>query len=468
MAEAFGHNDFEDHRSRQIAREFEERMNNNEVFFMDLARVSQIYDFYVEGQEWKRALALVSFALDTFPTNSQLHYQKSYLLFELGNHKRAEESIEQALILSPLSQDYLGLKADIYGKMGRYEDAIEILNSCLAFTDDLSKLLLHMGNIAQICQRPKESETYYLEAIAEKPGFDEALIELTYLYESEDKITEAIATCEKYLDNNPYSHTVWYRLGCLNQKVSLFDQALDAYEYALVIKDDYEDALLKKGEILFCKDKYQEALQSYLSALYFSPENVHTLYQIGDCYENLEFFHDAIKYYGRVTKHDPYHIDAWIGLGFCLERREKYLEAIHYYQKAYKLDSENADLCLAMAICEYKLGQRYNAYLYLEQAISLSPSDISIWQDWARVLYDHKNPIGAVTYLEEGIKINPNEALLYFYCAAYCFDIGMMDKAFTYLENGLILDPAQHTILFELLPVLKKEREILELIEQYQ
>lgn len=467
MAEAFGHNDSEDRNPRQIAREFEERFNNNEVFFMDLNRVSRIYNYYLEGQEWKRALALVSFALDTFSSNSHLYYQKAHVLFELGRLRESDAALDSALNLSPNNPEYISLKADVYARLGRYEDAIHMLRAGMVYVDKIEDVFLQMGNIAQICGRPLESEAYYKEALEIKPTFEEALIELSYLLEAEFRITEAQAICEDFLDENPYSHRLWFRLGTIFVKAQLFDQALDAIEYAIIIKDDYQEAYLKKAEILHEQEKWQQALQTYLSALYFLPNSTHILYQVGDCYENLESFQDAIKYYFRVTAQDADHIDAWLGLGFCLERSEKYLEAIHYYQKAHKLDGENADLCLAMAICEYKLGQRYNAYLYLEQAIQLEPSDIGIWKDWAQVLYDHKNPIGAVTYLEEGIKINPGEALLYYYCAAYCFDTGMVDKAITYLENGLILDPNQHSIVYELLPVLKNEPEITELVEQY-
>ncbi len=467
MAEAFGENGFEDYQTQQIAKEFEKKINNNELFFIDLNKVSRLYEFYVDGQEWRKAKNLMDFAIQTYPTNSQLFYQKAYLLYELCLYPQAEEAIDHSLNFSPYTLEYLSLKADILAKLARYEESIELLKICLAYTQKKEQVLVHMGNVAQICQYPKQSESYYREALQINESFEEAMIELAYLLEAEDKIEEGIALCQVYLDDNPYAFKVWFRLGNLFRKVRKTEDALDAYDYALVINEDFEEAYICKGEVLMEMESYREALQAFLHALHYSPDHIHVLYHIGDCYENLESFRDAIKYYGMVGRQDPDHVDAWMGIGFCLERSAQYLEAIHYYQKAYNIDDENPDLCLAMAICEYKLGQHYNAYLYLEEAIRLSPNELGIWQDWAQVLYDNRNILGAITYLEEGIKLNPSHPSLYYYCAAYCFEAGMPDKAMTYLENGLIMGPEQAGLLFELRPSLDANEEVREMVEQY-
>ncbi|MEO0898508.1 MAG: tetratricopeptide repeat protein [Bacteroidota bacterium] len=468
MAEAFGHNNSEDNQTHRIAQEFEDKFRKNEFIFLDMGRVNRIFEFYAEAQEWRKAKALIEFALETYPNNGELYFKKAYLYFEMSRFSMAERAIEHSLVLSPFTYEYLSLKSDILARLGKYEEAIENLKVCFAFATRVDEIYLQMGNVAQICRRPKESESYYREALHRNNSFEEAVVELAYLFESEDKIEGAISLCKEYLDEHPYAYKIWFIQAKLHQKVHQLEEALEAYDFVIVIKEDFEQAYVKKGELLMEMGNYEEGLRSLLSANALQQSNIHTLYHIGECFEQLESFTDAFKYFTKVTKQDPDYFDAWVGMGFCLERRDKFLEAIHYYQKAFNIDEENADLCLSLAVCEYKLGQRYNAYLYLEKAIGLTPNEASLWLDWAQVLFDHDNHVGAVTYLEEGIKLNPQIASLYYYCAAYCYKAGYKDKAFTYLENALLLDFKEHSLLFDLIPELKEVSELMELIESYK
>jgi len=242
MAEAFGHNNSEDNPAHKIAREFEERVKKNEFFFLDMQRVNRIYDYYTETQEWRKAKALIEFALETYPHNGELHFRLASVCFEMSRYKLAERAIEESLTYSPYTYEYLSFKSDILARLGKYEEAIDNLKVCMAFASRKDEIYLQMGNVAQICRRPIESEQYYREALLQNKSYEEALIELVYLFESEDKTEAAVNLCNEYLEEHPYAYKVWFILGKLYQKIRELDKALEAYDFVLVIQEDFEQA----------------------------------------------------------------------------------------------------------------------------------------------------------------------------------------------------------------------------------
>ncbi|MEO0472759.1 MAG: tetratricopeptide repeat protein [Bacteroidota bacterium] len=468
MHEHFGHPEHEENHARQSAREFERRLQNHELYFIDLMKVNEIFQYYLNSNEFGKARDLVHFAIQTHPTSSDLYHKQARLDFELGNFEEALAQIDQALHYSPASAEYLCIKADLLARLDQYEEAIEILEERLVLADEPALILLQMGNVAQICSKSVESERFYRSALIEDPQCEDALYELAFLMESLDRHEDGIKLYQDFLEDHPYTHLAWYNLAMLQVKQGDKAAALEALDFAIVVDETFHSAHDAKGQILLGNNEYGEALKAYLTSQSLTGKaDIHTLYHIAECYENLDMFHDAIRYYHKVAENDPDYIDAWTGLGFCLERSEKYLEAIHYYQKALQLDRDNPDVCLSLAICEFKLGNRHSAYSYLEHAISLQPNDLMLWQDWAQLMYQQDNFLGAITFLEEGIKINPDGAELYYLCAAYALEAGMKHKGLMYLENGLLLDPAKRDILFQTYPELKNDKLIQRLVSQF-
>lgn len=468
MKDNFWDNDFEEHRARKKARDFERRLKDQESLFLDLLQVDEIYNYYLLSNELVKAQELVSMAIQTYPSSSDLYHKQARIDYEFGRYNQAIHYIDTALELSPGMTEYLMFKSDLLARLEKYQEAIALLSGLIHLHSSPEEIYLQMGNVAQICAYPEESENYYIQALEIRPDFEEALFELAFLLESEDKIEAGITLYESFLDSYPYSTEVWYNLALLYLKTGNYEMALDSCDYAVIVKEDYAIAWFTRGQILAELGRYPQALQSFLQADTILPRDIHTLYHIAECYEQTGLFREAFRYYFRVSKLDPYHNDAWMGMGYCTEKQHKYLEATHYYQKAYKLDEENSHICLCLAICEYKLEQRYQAYQYLQKAIRLAPQEIFLWQDWAEMLYKDGNYLGAITYLEEGISRNPYSAELHYQCAAYCYDSGKRKKGIAMLQVALQLDFEGHYLLFQINPSLKFEPELMDVITDFR
>jgi len=448
MEEFFRNNDFEEHQTRASVREFENMLLEDGFFFIDLGKVEVIFNYYFQGSELNKAQKLIEFALLSHPSSGALYYKLAKLEFEYSHYDKALTYIEKALSFSPFQIDYSIFKAEILVRLDKTDAGLEVMEEVLSLSSSPEEVYMTMGNLAQISGNPEQSEAYYRKSLQIKPDFEEAVYELAFLMESEDRLHDALALYEEYLNDYPYTEMVWYNLGIQYRKIGNYERAITCFDYCLVIDDELAAAYFQKGQLQMDLGRYQDALQSFLQANSLNTHDVHTLFHLADCYENLDMFREAIRYYTRTAQVDPDFLDAFMGIGYCLEKQEKYLEAIHYYQKAFKLDDENPDICMSLASCEFKLGNKHSAYLFLERAVQLNPQDISIWHDWAMLLYDHTQFESAISCLEEGLKFNPSEAELYYHLAAYCLESGFRKKGFNYLEHGLLLDYQAHYFLF--------------------
>lgn len=437
-------------------------------FFMDLATVDEIFNYYVGNHQWEKARKLLRFALKSHPSSSELYFKQSRLNFELGHFHASLAQLERALQYSPMNTEYLLFKADILTQMEAYTDALQVLDQLRSIHLNPAEVLLQMGNVAQISGKYQDSEFFYRQALEEAPDYEEALYELVFFLESRGRQGEGVRLYLDFLDQNPYSANIWYNLGLLYRSVDNFEKAIEAFDFAIVIQEDLISAHFNKGLLLIELERYREGLQTFLEANAIEKDDPHVHYHIGECYENLGMIRDAVRYYKSATQSDEGFTDAWMGLGFCMEQWEKYLEAIHFYKKAYKADQENAEICLSLAICEYKLGNRVGAVQYLEEAIAVNPQDETIWQDWAQLLHEQGNTAGAISSLEEGIRNNQDKYGLYYQCAAYCLTTGEERLGLTFLENALLMDYANHDILFQYIPTLRSHALVLSLIQRYK
>lgn len=468
MEEFFRNNDFEEHQTRASVREFENMLLADDFFFIDLRKVDVIYNYYFQSNELHKAQKLIEFALQSHPSSGALYFKLAKLSFEYARYEEALVHIDMALGFSPLQIDYSIFKAEILVRLDKTEAGLDVMEEVLNISTNPEEVYMTMGNLAQISGDPAQSEAFYRKSLQIKPDYEEAVYELAFLMESEDRLTDALELYEEYLNNYPYSEMVWYNLGMQYRKIGNYERAIACFDYSLVIDEELAASYFQKGQLQMDLGRYQDALQSFLQANSLSPYDVHTLFHLADCYENLEMYRDAIRYYTRTSQVDPDFLDAFMGIGYCLEKQEKFLEAIHYYQKGFKLDDENADICMSLASCEFKLGNKHSAYLFLERAVQLNPQDLSIWHDWSMLLYEHTQYEAAISCLEEGIKYNPSEAELYYHLAAYCLESGFRKKGFNYLEHGLLLDYKAHYFLFHIDEGLKLEPEVMELIRVYK
>jgi tetratricopeptide (TPR) repeat protein len=121
-----------------------------------------------------------------------------------------------------------------------------------------------------------------------------------------------------------------------------------------------------------------------------------------------------------------------------------------------------------LADAEFNLGNMQASSDAYEEAINLEPGIMEAYVNLSIIYFEQNRFEEAIDVIREGIEELPEEAELYYRLVVYLIKMGKYKEAFTYLENALTLDFDRHTILYELMPELQKQKAVYKIIAQFR
>lgn len=250
----------------------------------------------------------------------------------IGDDDTSVQLIEEGLMIHPTNPDLMLLKAKVLVFGEKYEEAIDYLNNMPDDNDLDVKLLkiesyLHLEQFEEVrilvdktldsmadCSESKDEFYYFITELgylyndvdqydnailflSESVSIDntnhEVLVDLAYAYEMKGDFEKAIEYNNVLLDLDPYSFDGWVNIGKLYSMCDRFDKALDAFDFALTIRENDLSVLKMKGLALYLNGNTPEAIRLFESCL---DEGIgdETLYNsLLEAYEVMEQY-DAI------------------------------------------------------------------------------------------------------------------------------------------------------------------------------
>ena len=303
-------------------------------------------------------------------------------------------------------------------------------------------------------------------ALLENPKHNEALERLWLCVELSRNYEESIILHEEILDKDPYSYIAWYNLGHANAYLGNYSEAIEAFELAFVIKEDFEFAYRDCAELCFEIKLYRKALKYYQEILeHFEPDS-ELLLRIGQCYQFLNSTNTARTFYMRALKLDPLNDEVFFHIGLCYALEEKWKSAIKSYEKAIRIEDKQEEYLAALAAAYYAINEATKAEKYWKKAIGVAPEQSAYWVQLARFLMQSDRGEEALAFLEEAEHFSAGSDLMY--CRIAClFATGKRQEAIYWLGEALHEDFEMHRALFELLPELERDIDVINLITAY-
>ena len=108
---------------------------------------------------------------------------------------------------------------------------------------------------------------------------------------------EAINTLNDLLEINPYSEVAWHQLGKVYVKINKLEEALSAFEFAIISDDCITGAYIEKGKLLEKMGRINEAIDNYEFSLNFNDPNAFVNHRIGLCHLKLGNDKLAVRYF---------------------------------------------------------------------------------------------------------------------------------------------------------------------------
>lgn len=186
-------------------------------------------------------------------------------LFKLGRYGEALEVIDSALEIKPDSPTEWSNKGFVLSAMGRNEEALEAFEKALSLDPESLKILTSKGIVYFRMGLPDKALETFDRALATEPkqASDWACKVPRFSFFSRNK-----APIMK-----PDNAETWYWKGNVLLELGEKEKALEAFKMALESDPDHINSLLTGGDLLCEFSEYGEAFKCYVHALKLSPEN---------------------------------------------------------------------------------------------------------------------------------------------------------------------------------------------------
>ena len=168
----------------------------------------------------------------------------------------------------------------------------------------------------------------------------------------------------------------------------LYDQAIEAYEKAVVLRPHYAEAQVGLGDARAAKGDNEGAIAHYQKALSLDPLNARVHFALGKIYYTEKgLYYEAVNSYKKAVDLDPYFLDARMGLGEIYEEKGLYKDAIAEYRKVIETDAKHAGARYNLALAYEKVDPK-EAINQWERYIDLA-SQVATEKEWVDVARQH-------------------------------------------------------------------------------
>lgn len=460
--------DFLDEEVQSNVQRYEKMMRNKTTEYFDPETLETIVDFYIEKDKLKRALEVVYYAETLYPGLTDFMLLKAEILGLMSKYDEAVSVLKKVESFEPFNPELHLLKGDLMLHAEEFQQAEACFETALQYADERTDMLFEIAYAYQDCDIYSKAIEYFEKIIHETPTNDQAKYELAACYDMIGNFNACEMIYLGMIDDDPYSANAWYSLGVSYAKEGKHEKALSAFDYCLIIDEDYLLARFNKANELVELKRYEEALQEYHFVIEKDGPDSITYCNIAGCLERMGNIIEARDYYQKSTRLNPNLAEAWFGIGLTYEKELKMKDAMNYYKRALIMEPENTEYLLSLAECEYQLGNLEESEECYQMIIALDPELMEAWLDWSYVMFNDKREMEAIELLTEAIKVEPNCHQYYYRLTTYLYKTGKVKSALQYLELGLLINFKEHFLVFEYAPELASAIDILELIEAFR
>jgi tetratricopeptide (TPR) repeat protein/tRNA A-37 threonylcarbamoyl transferase component Bud32 len=351
---------------------------------------------------------------------------KGLSLHSLGHYKEAILCCGKALELDPRNVAAWCNKANSLTSLGRYDNAIECCRHALSLDAENTVALNNMGMALIRLGRTAKGETY-LER-ASRSGNAAVWFNIGQLKMGSGHLDEAVRAFDRALISNPrYPEVLCSKAACLSLQ--------GRHEDALRLADDAAaaapfDALswLAKGHALRKLYRYKESLEALDRALALDPGLVAAREYRGHVLLRLGRYEEAADCLAKVTEKDPMDVDAWFWRAQAEEKLGALPDAAWCYGMVDTLSGgpypELGEFCRRKVEA---LGERQD--------------DLSLWSQLSDEAFATRRYDAALRCCERILEIRPDDTVAWTNSGFFHAKLDQLEQAAACLNHALRLNP---------------------------
>ena len=220
-----------------------------------------------------------------------------------------------------------------------------------------------------------------------------------------------------------------------------FMKALDFFDRAIMLREDYDVPWRLKGNTLDEMGYHEQALECYKHALELYPESDETWFSLGSCLFSLGRYAEEIVCYERALQYNPVMQKALVNKGSTLHRLGRYKEALEAYDRVLKINYRLEKVHNNRGATLHAMGQLNEALASYSRAIELKHNYVEAWMNKGSLLYEVGRYTEAFEAFTQMTQIRPELPKGWYLRGIAAKKTGNVSAAKASFEGALRLDP---------------------------
>jgi tetratricopeptide (TPR) repeat protein len=234
-------------------------------------------------------------------------------------------------------------------KLNKFEDAEKLINQGLMHHPKNKELLMGYVEI-------------YEQLIYDKPDYAEAYVNLGNALRELNMHEEALDAYNTAVMLNPKLEGVFLNRGNIMLDQKKYQEALAEYDKAIAIKPDFASAYSNRGIALRGLKRLDDALTSYELAIKIKPDYAEAYYNQGIAQSELNYSNEALASYDKAIEINPDYIQAYSNRGNVLQDLNRLDEALASNDRAIEINPDYAEAYWNKSLIYLMIGDFYKGW----------------------------------------------------------------------------------------------------------
>ena len=447
---------------------FESMLKTNSIYFFDFVEFEEIIVHYIDAGKQALAKKAVKLGLQQHPASIDLKLLRVEIYIFENELDKASVLLKIIDRLEPNNDEVFIQKATISSKNGNHKEAIELLKKALTFTDDKVDIWSLLGMEYLYLDDFKNARLVFEKCILVDYEDYSALYNLVYCFDMDKEHEEAINYLNSYIEINPYCEVAWHQLGRQYFILEMYQEALNSFDYAVLIDESFIGGYLEKAKTLEQLERYKQAIDNYLITLELDDPTAFVYLRIGECHEKIENFDEAISFYKKAVHEDPLLDKGWMMLANIYHAQNNFQKAAYYISKALTIEEDNSLYWRRYSEINLKLNFYEEAVAGFEKCLALNDDALEIYMGLTDVLSFLGEFNDAIHTLIKAQKIYKDSAEVEYRLTGLFFILNKEKYSFNHLKAAMKIDYDYRIILRELYPVVYDHIKVQKLLSDFK
>lgn len=190
--------------------------------------------------------------------------------------------------------------AESYSLIGKYEDALYYYDQ---IDDDNPHQLFKHGFVAYQAKEVERAIQLWKKTIEIDPHYVPVYYELANVYRKENRLDEAFQTIKTGLAYDEFDKRLYYLAGEISLQLGNEQDAIDYLEEAVLLDEDYKNAIMLLSNIFKRKNQYEEIVRLMNNVKKLGGADPYYDWELARAYNELEQYDEARKSFEEAYYH---------------------------------------------------------------------------------------------------------------------------------------------------------------------